>query len=99
MGCSGNKAQKCGSGNKISVWGNALLPPYTNLGPPGARLISCFDDSVNYRALSKPMNVPGGANKMTVAACVNACKEAGYKFAGVEYGGGPSIRSKFRMIF
>jgi len=44
-------------------------------------------EGINGRALTTGMNVPGGANNMTVGLCINACQAAGYVLSGVEDAG------------
>ena len=42
----------------------------------------CYEDSIAARVLPVEMGVTGD---LTVELCLDACKSAGYEFAGVEY--------------
>ena len=47
----------------------------------------CYIDAVATRSLPNPVGVTGGPAAMTVEKCLDACKAAGYTFAGLEYAG------------
>jgi hypothetical protein len=49
--------------------------------------LGCYVDSVGARTLANGMQVPGGANAMTVEACTSVCLASKYTLAGVEYSG------------
>ena len=49
--------------------------------------LGCYVDSVGARTLANGMQVPGGANAMTVEACTSVCLTSKYTLAGVEYSG------------
>lgn len=84
MICAGDGAQKCGGPNRLNVYTNGAPQIVTNLGPLGSGWMyrSCYEDSVYARTLAKRVDTPGGNSVIT---CTNACKAAGYQFAGVEW--------------
>jgi hypothetical protein len=49
--------------------------------------LGCYVDSVGARTLANGMQVPGGANAITVEACTSVCLASKYTLAGVEYSG------------
>ncbi|KAF2216074.1 hypothetical protein CERZMDRAFT_65437, partial [Cercospora zeae-maydis SCOH1-5] len=87
MPCRGNASQVCGNGNRLSVYttGKDYAPPTTNPGPNGWTSLGCYTDSVNARSLRFQRSIDAGANAMTVAACTQACKSAGFSVAGLEF--------------
>ncbi|PIA82429.1 putative fungistatic metabolite [Cercospora beticola] len=87
MRCVGNSSQTCGNGNRLSVYttGSTYTAPTTNPGPAGWSSLGCYTDSVGSRSLGSQQFIDAGANAMTVAACTQACKSAGYPVAGLEY--------------
>ncbi|KAF4963891.1 hypothetical protein FSARC_8144 [Fusarium sarcochroum] len=70
--CPGNSAEKCGGSNAIQLF--STVPTRIGLG--------CYSDATNSRTLSKSLNIAGNTNKK----CQEACAEAGYKYAGTEFG-------------
>ena len=48
--------------------------------------LGCYIDNVSGRALPNGEAVPGGANAMTNELCQAACLNAGFSYAGTEYG-------------
>lgn len=48
--------------------------------------LGCYIDNVSGRALPNAEAVPGGANAMTNELCQAACLDAGFSYAGTEYG-------------
>lgn len=85
MPCAGNSSQKCGAGNRISIWNNTLYTPTVNLEalntPP--KYLGCYTEGKGARAL-------GGAKttnkKMTLSVCSNFCSSKGYPYLGLENG-------------
>lgn len=84
--CTGNKSETCGGNNLYSVWqdttfvttGDDTVSDYVPLG--------CYtDDSSVGRTLGYSMDVD--SDTMTTETCLEACLDAGYPFAGTEYGG------------
>lgn len=85
MSCAGNSLETCGGPNRLSVYTtNTPTVIVTNPGPVGSGWVveDCYVDSVYSRTLSNRVDVAG---PNTVVACTNACRAAGYKFAGVEW--------------
>lgn len=79
--CPGNAAQKCGAGDRLSVYTQSVTITPTTEGtyvPQG-----CYSEpqqGANGRALSDKRVA---ADDMTVAKCEEACK--GYTYFGLEY--------------
>ncbi|KAK2592716.1 hypothetical protein QQS21_009591 [Conoideocrella luteorostrata] len=70
--CPGNSAENCGGPNAIRIYSS--VPTWLNLG--------CYSDATNSRTLAKSINIAGNTNKK----CQDACADAGYKYAGTEFG-------------
>lgn len=70
--CPGDSAQTCGGFNAIQIF--STVPTWVSLG--------CYSDATNARTLSKSLNIAGNTNKK----CQDACLDAGYKYAGTEFG-------------
>lgn len=89
MACNGDSSETCGGPNRLTVYqynGTAPLGPVENPGFEGWMSIGCYTDGAAARTLTHQAAVDGGAGEMSVRACTTACDNAGYKFAGVEYG-------------
>ena len=72
MTCPGNSAETCGGSNAIQIY--SVQPTWINLG--------CYSDATNSRTLSKSLNIAGN----TIEKCQAGCSDAGYKYAGMEFG-------------
>ncbi len=89
MSCPGNSAEKCGDGNRLSVYHTGDLVIYqtpvaktTDL--PGNWVYEgCLTDTGNTKTL--PWFVPLDQEN-SPAACLSACAEFGYNAGGMEYG-------------
>ncbi|KAH8839061.1 hypothetical protein MCOR27_010609 [Pyricularia oryzae] len=89
MPCSGNPAQKCGAGNRLTIFSRGepqvFLPPAPQTGGLGSWTYQgCYQDNLNdkrtfYWQLSFP-------NVMTPKMCLDRCAKYGYMAAGLEYG-------------
>jgi hypothetical protein len=81
--CPGATDQPCGAGYRLSVFHNTLgNAPVVNPGPPDARSLGCYIDSVYNRSLPVFQASKDG---MTVSDCTSSCRLAGYSLAGLEY--------------
>ncbi|KAI0764219.1 hypothetical protein BD413DRAFT_483077 [Trametes elegans] len=83
--CTGNSAEICGAGNRLSVYWDGVPPPPPPITVPSVgqwKSLGCFNDSVNARVLSVGVNVPG---PFTVEGCTTACFDANYPLAGMEF--------------
>ncbi|MCJ1410361.1 hypothetical protein MMC19_004446 [Ptychographa xylographoides] len=87
--CSGNSAEMCGGGNRVSVYSKGpvqvLLPPAVQTGglPGSWQYKGCLTDSGN------PRTFPYGnylTNNNTAPNCLSLCQSFGYNAAGMEYG-------------
>lgn len=89
--CSGDATEACGGGNRLTLFynpnANVPPPPVTNPGPPGWTSKGCYSEGTNGRTLANGVATTGGSAALTVALCTTACKNGGYKYAGVEYSG------------
>lgn len=86
MACAGDASLKCGGPNRLTVFISPVSNQVvTNLGPVGSGWIykSCYEDSVYARTLSLQVKIPRGNS---VLDCTTACRAAGYRIAGVEWG-------------
>lgn len=93
MKCAGNSAQKCGGGNRLSVWSfqskstakTAKVPEKTvaekNAQP---QYVGCYTEATKGRALASANTVD--KKKMTVEACSKFCTSKGYAYMGLENG-------------
>lgn len=86
MACGGNPAAICGGPSALSVYNNtALIPPKAPATVPGVGTYlsqGCYTEGVEERALADRATA---ATDMTVAKCVGFCKDAGFRYAGLEY--------------
>ncbi|KAF2110143.1 hypothetical protein BDV96DRAFT_584443 [Lophiotrema nucula] len=89
--CAGNSAEKCGAGNRLSVYSNSSLTVYpvpsvqkTNL-PGDWQYAGCLrDDAANgVRALPYQIILN---NNNTATNCISQCSAFGYSGGGMEYG-------------
>ncbi|KAF4457032.1 hypothetical protein F53441_947 [Fusarium austroafricanum] len=87
MPCAGNSTQKCGAGNRISIWNNALHTPTFSLmsvnieSPP--KYLGCYTEGKEGRALGDAKTTD---KKMTLEVCSSFCSGKGYPFLGLENG-------------
>ena len=72
MSCKGNSNETCGGSNGLSMY---QLTGWSSVG--------CWTDAVGSRTLPQAQY---GLGDLTVEKCTTACKQGGYKYAGVEYG-------------
>lgn len=84
MACAGDSTQPCGAGDRLTVFSNGNGAPTENQGENGYISLGCWSDSQTARTLS--VYEPSGDGIAFVYACTNTCKNAGYSYAGVEYG-------------
>lgn len=61
--------------------------PAVNPGFDNWMSLGCYTDSLGERTLDFRANVDG---INTAVRCASACQQAGYTYAGMEYGQGPS---------
>ncbi|KAK0624079.1 WSC domain-containing protein [Immersiella caudata] len=87
--CNGTTTnEKCGGGNRLSLYGSSPTPPtvtYNSYPAPAVSTIasvSCYEEPVGGRALSGDMVA---SDAMTVEACGNFCLNRGFKIFGLEY--------------
>ncbi|KAF2467278.1 putative glyoxal oxidase precursor [Lindgomyces ingoldianus] len=89
MTCGGNSAEKCGAGNRLSVYSNsslAVLPvpsvQKTNLTGSWT-YAGCLTDDAQTRALPYQIILN---NNNTANNCISQCSAFGYNAGGMEYG-------------
>jgi hypothetical protein len=90
MACASDSASSCGGSNAIQLYQNPSLAPVAAPAPvaPPVIVINGFSSSgciqeVSGRALT---GLRVDYTDMTIDKCTAACAQAGFKFAGVEYG-------------
>jgi hypothetical protein len=86
MPCAANSNENCGGPNAIQLYIN----PNTNIVPTvalpsGWTRKGCIAEGSYGRALTTDLSNTVGASTMSVEGCVQACANAGYTMAGVEY--------------
>jgi hypothetical protein len=85
MACSGNGAETCGAGNRLSLYKNEDYVPPAGVPSPEIlgdfEYLGCFTDSVANRVLK---GIATFDSAMTLEKCAELCSS--YSFFGVEYG-------------
>ncbi|KAJ8456040.1 hypothetical protein ONZ45_g18822 [Pleurotus djamor] len=81
--CAGDPEKICGAADRIGIYYNGNPSP-TIQDPAGTfKYKGCYKDKVSDRTLPHQINFPFGLDPDD---CTAACKEAGYRLAGLEYG-------------
>lgn len=89
MSCSGNSAQKCGAGNRLSVYSNDTLvvfqppKPQTEDLPANWKYVGCVVDAIDSRTLPW---MSENVQNATISDCIAGCSRFGYEAGGIEYG-------------
>lgn len=89
MNCPGNTAEKCGAGNRLSVYANHTVqvlpvPAVQKTGlPENWEYFGCIDDPTPEHAI--PYQTILSTNN-TAGNCISRCSEFGYSAGGTEYG-------------
>jgi hypothetical protein len=85
MNCKGNEKQMCGGSSRVSVFSNTKF-----VGPGAAKSLSgswryesYYMEPMGGRALKHLVMANDG---MTVDRCIQVCGDAGYGYAGLEFG-------------
>ncbi|KAK0622800.1 hypothetical protein B0T14DRAFT_601476 [Immersiella caudata] len=92
MPCGGSLLDVCGGDHRISIYENTtwtpLPPPPTTVPSVGSfQNRGCFIDFANgARVLRADSSTQEGGNGMTVEKCVALARDAGWRWAGVEFG-------------
>ncbi|KAK4172123.1 WSC domain-containing protein [Triangularia setosa] len=84
MACSGNQLQKCGNGNRLSLFADSTIEQTeaTNLASIGEFTYrSCWTDDVGNRSLAA---LEHRTDDMKVSKCAEMCQD--YAYFGLEYG-------------
>ena len=84
--CPGSSSGSCGAGNRMSIFTNGkglTTGPVVNPGFDNWKSLGCYTDSLGERTLEFPANVEG---INSASRCAAACQQAGYSYAGLEYG-------------
>ncbi|TEY80413.1 hypothetical protein BOTCAL_0038g00110 [Botryotinia calthae] len=83
--CTGSNTESCGGNDIISVYQDTTFPTVDNTTISDYTPMGCYSDlGPNGRTLAWRQDQIPDAN-LTIEACLHACKEGGYAFAGVEY--------------
>lgn len=86
MPCNGAPGEICGGADGINIYDcTAALPAPVSYN--GCAPLGCYTDSVSLRTLATNTQVVGGPNNQGPDVCTAACKAAGFRYAGNEYGG------------
>lgn len=84
MPCSGNAAQLCGGGRRLSLYNNANWEgPEVPADIGGYEFYGCVTDSQGSRTLNSALLRSAA---MTLNMCAGYCGGSGYQFFGTEYG-------------
>ncbi|KAF2691893.1 copper radical oxidase [Lentithecium fluviatile CBS 122367] len=91
MGCGGDSSQKCGAGNRLSVYSNSTDPIVSNPVPATQtgnltgswEYTGCYKDANLNRALPYQIILN---NNNTANNCIKQCSDFGYAAGGMEYG-------------
>lgn len=88
--CAGNAGEKCGAGNRLSVYSNNTVltvypvPAVQKVGLPDSwQYTGCLADNASTRALPYQLNL---ANNNSANNCISQCSAFGYTLGGMEYG-------------
>lgn len=107
--CTGDSAEVCGAGNRLSMYWSGQSPPPAPEIVPSVGLwesLGCYIDNNGGRTLPNQVAVSDN----TIENCVSACYNAGYVLAGAEYsdecwcgssigaGGAPAAASSCNML-
>ncbi|KAJ8065071.1 hypothetical protein OCU04_005784 [Sclerotinia nivalis] len=83
--CTGNNNESCGGNDILSVYQDTTFPTVDTTTISDYSPMGCYSDlGPNGRTLAWRQDQIPDAN-LTIEACLHACKEGGYAFAGVEY--------------
>ncbi|TGO57116.1 hypothetical protein BCON_0069g00100 [Botryotinia convoluta] len=83
--CTGDNTESCGGNDILSVYQDTTFPTVDSTTISDYQPMGCYSDlGPNGRTLAwKQDQIPNA--DLTIEACLHACKEGGYAFAGVEY--------------
>ncbi|KAF4470185.1 fungistatic metabolite [Fusarium albosuccineum] len=83
MPCAGDATQKCGAGNRISIWNNTLYTPMASPESFGLqkKYLGCYTEGNGARALNKAKKT---STKMTIDMCAGFCSDKGFAYIGLE---------------
>ncbi|KAK7042275.1 putative fungistatic metabolite [Favolaschia claudopus] len=84
MSCSGESTQKCGGGNRLSIYSvpQTTTPTGPTL-PSGWSYISCMQEPAGTGRLFTGYSY--SSSSLTVESCIGTCKSRGFSYAGMEY--------------
>lgn len=88
MACAGNSAEKCGAGDRMSIYSNATLQVYQPPAPQKTGLNGswvyqgCLLDNAEQRTFPYQLIFP---NNNTANNCLQSCQAFGYGAGGMEY--------------
>jgi hypothetical protein len=86
MTCTRNASEFCGGSNRLNIY--QFIPTMSTISTTTLSFISigCYTDLTSNRTLGFVGDFPGAHGNMTIDPCQGACQNAGYVFAGVEFG-------------
>ncbi|KAF7342070.1 putative fungistatic metabolite [Mycena venus] len=83
MQCAGESTQKCGGGNRLSIYSKPqTTTPSGPTLPTGWSYIACTQEPSNGRLLT---GYSFTSASLTVESCISTCKSRGFSYAGMEY--------------
>ncbi|KAF7930040.1 hypothetical protein BELL_0253g00090 [Botrytis elliptica] len=83
--CTGDNTESCGGNDILSVYQDTTFPTVDSTTISDYTPMGCYSDlGPNGRTLAWKQDQILDAD-LTIEACLQACKEGGYAFAGVEY--------------
>lgn len=89
MNCGGDSTEKCGAGDRVSIWSTDDLQVYQppaaqNTSLPGSwEYVGCLLDSAVARTFPNELVLE---NNNTAENCLTQCSDYGYAHGGMEYG-------------
>ena len=88
MVCPGAQPNEaCGGPDRLSVFTNGGHGGSNKPTVNGYSYLGCYTDSASSRTLTHVAHNDQTSKTMTVEFCTNACQNAGFKYAGTEFGG------------
>lgn len=82
MPCTGNRNSICGGPGALTLYENPSVNNYLALSSSGLRLVGCIKDVPGRALTGRKFDFVD----MTIDQCTDACKDAGFKYAGAEHG-------------
>ncbi|KAE8451464.1 hypothetical protein EG329_004093 [Mollisiaceae sp. DMI_Dod_QoI] len=85
--CEGDNSEICGGTDYVSVYQDPTYKTIDDTTISDYKLLGCYTDLTDGGRTLPWQQDQLDSTTMTVESCLFACKDGGYAFAGVEYGG------------